>query len=228
MKPFVSAILVLSMLAISSQASAQCAKDTDCKGNRICQKGECVEVVPAVSPSAVVAPTVPAPAALPVLRSPSPRNVISTNPLDIISGSIGVQYERVFARFFSLAIGVSFYDSDMDPINSSDVNVIGGGVTLQPRVYLLRRGAPRGLYLSPVVSVFYLSAGETDMTYAVSGAGYSVGGLVGWSWLIGRHFNIKVGLGVQYIHFALTDSDGTVVGAAGVAPLGELTLGLAF
>jgi len=154
--------------------------------------------------------------------------VISTNPLNILGGSVGIQYERVVVRWLSIAIGVSFYDSAMDPINSSDVDVIGGGLTVQPRFYLLLRGAPRGLYLSPVVSVFYLSAPETDLTYAVSGVGYSVGGLLGWAWQIGWGLNVKLGLGAQYIHLTLMDDYGDTVGVSGPALLGELSFGWSF
>jgi hypothetical protein len=232
-------VLILGLLLVAVEATAQCAKDTDCKGSRVCDHGRCVEAAPAAPPvAATPEPPLPMPVALPPAYDPpavyayppppsppprAPRNVISTNPLDILGGSIGVQYELVLARWFSLAVGISFYDSDMDPINSSSGTVLGGGVTVQPRFYLLRRGAPRGLYLSPVVSAFYL----TD-TYAASGVGYSVGGLIGWSWVIGRSANIKLGVGVQYIDMRVTDDYGDSYGASGVAPLGELTFGWAF
>jgi hypothetical protein len=44
---FIGIIAVLSLCALP--ASGQCTRDTDCKGNRICQNGQCVE--PQASPS---------------------------------------------------------------------------------------------------------------------------------------------------------------------------------
>lgn len=218
----VVASLLLGLTLVAAPAAAQCSRDTDCKGDRICTRGECVTATPA--PAVVVAP----PARLDYERPP--RNILSTNPLGIIGGSVGLEYEHVFSRWFSLAVGVSYYDSKMNPFASADVAVTGGLVTVQPRFYLLRRGAPRGLYLSPVVSVGYVSATGTDYDgwdVSLGGVGYSVGGLVGWSWLIGRHFNIKLGAGARYDHYVLSDGVDTY-GVSGPAFLGELSFGWAF
>src|SRR4051812_13033772 len=37
------AAFVVAFVFISGQAAAQCTKDTDCKGDRICSAGECVD-----------------------------------------------------------------------------------------------------------------------------------------------------------------------------------------
>jgi hypothetical protein len=57
----------------SSVASAQCTKDTDCKGDRVCEEGKCT--APVATPSAASPPS-PAPvpareAAAPVAREPA-------------------------------------------------------------------------------------------------------------------------------------------------------------
>lgn len=48
-------VLMLTVVLFSSKVSAQCSKDTDCKGERICQEGSCVDPqtnnTPAVSVS---------------------------------------------------------------------------------------------------------------------------------------------------------------------------------
>jgi len=36
-------IIVAALLAIATPASADCTKDTDCKGDRVCIKSECVD-----------------------------------------------------------------------------------------------------------------------------------------------------------------------------------------
>ncbi len=55
------------LLAWSSVAEAQCSKDTDCKGDRVCEGGKCVSPAPA-SPVTPVAPA--AAAAEPVAPQP--------------------------------------------------------------------------------------------------------------------------------------------------------------
>lgn len=47
---------------VASGAYAQCSKDTDCKGDRVCNKGECMEPVSASpAPAATQPPAAPAP-----------------------------------------------------------------------------------------------------------------------------------------------------------------------
>ncbi|MGI5864360.1 MAG: dickkopf-related protein [Myxococcales bacterium] len=59
------------LLALSAPARAQCTKDTDCKGDRICINGACTSPAPAPSPYSAPAPaptsytTAPAPYAQP-------------------------------------------------------------------------------------------------------------------------------------------------------------------
>lgn len=72
-----SAIIALAALLVASAADAQCSKDTDCKGDRICDRGACVDAAaakakapePAPQPAPVPAPT-PAPATKTERRSP--------------------------------------------------------------------------------------------------------------------------------------------------------------
>ena len=165
-----------------------------------------------------------------------PSNVLSINALEVINGSIGVEYERVLIPRLSLAVGVSFYDSDLNVFGSGGTTVIGPEFTLQPRFYILR-DAPRGLYLSPFFSLDYLNASGIDDglgdggTLSANGFGYSVGGIVGWSWLFWDVLNIKAGIGAKYEQLSLSLQTGcgtTPVGTSGVAPAGELSAGWAF
>jgi hypothetical protein len=50
------------VLLVTSLSSAQCSKDTECKGERICEAGQCVAPSPSAPPAAVSAAP-PAPAA---------------------------------------------------------------------------------------------------------------------------------------------------------------------
>jgi hypothetical protein len=84
-------VLGLSTLLWGSFAHAQCTKDTDCKGDRICRKGACEDPVPITpaSPSAVsqsvAPPIVPsaATAAGMVAASPSPPGPASSRAQDL-------------------------------------------------------------------------------------------------------------------------------------------------
>jgi len=77
---FASTAAVLATVVVS-QAAAQCTKDTDCKGNRVCHNGQCI--APTAGPAPAPAPTsgyaapaagstapAPAPAPPPVPRGP--------------------------------------------------------------------------------------------------------------------------------------------------------------
>jgi hypothetical protein len=57
-KLMISCALGLAIAAYSLVSAAQCTVDTDCKGNRICQAGQCVDATPA--PVAYTAPPVAA------------------------------------------------------------------------------------------------------------------------------------------------------------------------
>jgi len=82
-RPIALAATALALLW-SSHASAQCTKDTDCRGDRICQQGTCVS--PAPPPPNVSAPA-PGPAAAPVEMG-SRRLAVKVHPLTLVGGLI--------------------------------------------------------------------------------------------------------------------------------------------
>ena len=73
LKPLVVGFLGgVSCLLCASLSQAQCTKDTDCKGARVCEAGACVEQSPALGAAGATAPT-PAPAAPPPpIAAPAP------------------------------------------------------------------------------------------------------------------------------------------------------------
>lgn len=62
----VAVVVGLSMLLWGASADAQCTKDTDCKGDRICRAGACGDPVPPSAPPTEVAPTSPSSAGKPL------------------------------------------------------------------------------------------------------------------------------------------------------------------
>lgn len=69
----------MSCLVFASLSHAQCDKDTDCKGDRVCEAGVCVSPPPAAAPAPepALAPA-PAPAPAPAAPLAEPSRPIST------------------------------------------------------------------------------------------------------------------------------------------------------
>lgn len=62
-------------MAWAGLTHAQCTKDTDCKGDRICEKGVCAAPMPSKPPIARPVPQSTAPAAVPATGDFSPENL---------------------------------------------------------------------------------------------------------------------------------------------------------
>ncbi len=62
-------LMVAAVLGGTTWAQAQCSKDTDCKGDRVCDAGQCTSPPAAVAPATSPAPSV-APAAEPSPAAP--------------------------------------------------------------------------------------------------------------------------------------------------------------
>jgi hypothetical protein len=77
---FVGLLGVGSVLFWSSVAEAQCTKDTDCKGNRICEAGVCTDAAGG-APAPEPAPPAPAPVGAPApVAAPPPASAPVTAP----------------------------------------------------------------------------------------------------------------------------------------------------
>jgi hypothetical protein len=71
----------LALLLAHSVAAAQCTMDTECKGDRVCEKGKCVSPAPAPAPAAAApAPDGTAPATAPTETVPAPAADPSVAP----------------------------------------------------------------------------------------------------------------------------------------------------
>ena len=72
-----SAVGSLGALLWAATAQAECTKDTDCKGDRVCSEGICVSPPPAAAP-APAAPQ-PAPAPTPVAAPPAGYTLVAVS-----------------------------------------------------------------------------------------------------------------------------------------------------
>lgn len=158
---------------------------------------------------------------------PLPRTVISTNPLGMLVGTLNVELEQVVMPTLSLFVGPQVQFSQ--GIGSSpDRSVWGVGAVGGLRFYPWGL-APKGLYLSPQLSLAYASV--TSGSVEGSGTGFSVAGMVGYQWIIGRHFALALAGGVQYLSVSAEASSGTssaALSTSGIYPALRLGLGLAF
>jgi len=66
---FWAVLMAVAVVCSSAAAHAQCSKDTDCKGERVCEAGQCVGAAPAPEP------TDPKPEA-----EPAPHAAVSSEP----------------------------------------------------------------------------------------------------------------------------------------------------
>jgi len=188
------------------------------------------DVPPAYSPSAPGAPPPPPPVVVRQRPEP-PRNGFHVNPLAMALGVFGVGYERVLHDHISLQI-----EGQYTNMYFTDDDTWGLGAQLKPFFFFFRQ-APGGMYLSPRVSVAYARAHSGNVTG--TGAGWSVGALIGYSWLIGRHLTIRAGGGIQYMSVkaeAEADSESggiytessASIGFSGVLPALDFSLGFVF
>jgi hypothetical protein len=166
-------------------------------------------VVPQARPAAPTEPTV--------------WNAVHFNPVQIAYGVYGLGYERVLHRNLSLHLEAEFTHQ-----KSSDLTSNGYGAAIQPHVYLLRP-APGGLYLAPFVRLAYATVSGDDVEG--HGTAWSAGATVGWSWVFGL-FNIKAGLGIQYLSMdvgaSASSGESLTVGLKGWWPAGDIKLGVVF
>jgi hypothetical protein len=163
----------------------------------------------------------PAPVVIQTAEAPLKRNGLHFNPLSIAFGVIGLGYERVFHRRFSLQVQMEYtttWDGD-------DVWGLGGQV--RPYFFFFRP-APGGMYLSPFVRMAYSEANIGSATG--SGVGWAVGATIGWSWVLGP-VNLRAGGGLQYIDMEVEAHDGPVsarVGLRTLFPALDLSVGFVF
>lgn len=214
-------LLVISLTVYSSVAAAQ-------EGEPLPLPAPPLEPTPApqlapVQPAPVIQPVIQ-PRPLLIARPTPPPNGVHFNPLGIALGVIGIGYERVLGAHVSLRLEGQY---TRNWFTGNNVWAVGG--SLRPFFFFFRP-APGGMYISPFASVAY-AQGESGMASA-RGVGWSAGGTIGYSWLLGRVVNLRAGVGVQYLSMEVsgesTSGAETRIGMRGVLPAADLSLGFVF
>jgi len=154
----------------------------------------------------------------------TPRNVITLEPLAVVyARTIAVEYEHGFEHI-GVHLGTALTLGGFDSSESSG-NYLAVGVTLGVRFYPWS-DAPEGPFAGPFGSVAWVDA--DDGTSQSQGLGWSVGGLVGWTWVLGSVFALSLGAGAAWYAYDVDGAGGTTVGRSGLLPALRLAVGAAF
>jgi hypothetical protein len=165
---------------------------------------------------------------------PPPSNLIDVNPLSLLFGEVSVEYERSLGSAVSIVIGphAILFKSVID------TSAYGGSVGFTPTGAGLSLGlhifpgaqALHGFWIGPEVDADWASA--TISGISVSGASYSVFGILGYTFLPTSNIAISLGLGGgrRLNSVTATDANGDTVVEFGTGWVftGRAAIGYAF
>jgi hypothetical protein len=156
------------------------------------------------------------------------QGYLKLNPITLAFGYIGLDYESVVSDKNSFTVGAGFYTSGSDLTG----RYTGFGVNGGYRFYITKDDAPKGLFVSPIVGVSFLSykyptafggSGLSNFSYT----NLSIGGLVGYQWLFSDdQFSFELGIGPSYgIRLGGQDVLGVDLLGNGIGPAAVLSVG---
>jgi Protein of unknown function (DUF3575) len=156
-----------------------------------------------------------------------PLNTVTFSPMPLVfNRELDLEYERAVSDDFSLFVGPSLLLGTTTPCTCS---YSGYGVTGGARFFAGR--APSGVFLGVFGTAFSASVSPNGSSTSANGFAYEAGGMLGYTFIIGGHFDLSLGAGAAYAHEQLTLSDAgnsVTVGSNGVIPALRLALGVAF
>ncbi|MBL4636431.1 MAG: DUF3575 domain-containing protein [Kofleriaceae bacterium] len=142
-----------------------------------------------------------------------PKWTLQVDPLTSALGLFHLHVEYAFANHHSLYLSPSIRLID-SVLTDEEYDAVGIEAAYR---YFWRGNAPFGPWASVRVVGSSLSKGSEDNL-----GGYA-GVLGGYTWLIGQHVTLALGLGVQYFQFEVGGS-----GLSGIRPAAHTAFGLAF
>jgi hypothetical protein len=163
----------------------------------------------------------------------APANLIDINPVTLLWGEVSVEYERALGSAFSLLVGpqLLLFNGPLSTQYASQAGIQpkGAGLTLAMHFFPGAQ-ALRGLWIGPEVDANWATANVNNIT--VSGAVFSVYGIIGYTFLPGPNVAISLGIGGgRRLNSATgTDANGNTVVelGAGWVPTGRAAIGYAF
>ncbi len=213
--------VVLSVIAAPGVALAQCTKDTDCKGDRVCERGKCVTpaertetppVPPPQQPTYEPPPPATTYTAPPPARPARPhnadasweaytrKNLISINVLSTVGAALTANSSAAQQVYPGLNIFQAAFTYERAII--PHLSVVG---TLTPNVWVA----------SPLPSGYYagVTAGVRAYPFGTAPNGWWAGGEIGWLPL-NDGFGLEAQTGWQWLF-----EGGFTLGVAGVVNL---------
>jgi phospholipase/carboxylesterase len=131
---------------------------------------------------------------------------------------VGLAYERVLGRNFAMSVEGHLFGIWWD-----EPQFRGFGWQVRP-TWFVEGTAPRGIYVAPFFRVERVTSEDTGDTPAT---GWSAGTWAGYSFMIGQRFNLRIGAGIQYMHY-VTDDGTRRVAWKTVYPALDLLVGYTF
>jgi hypothetical protein len=151
-----------------------------------------------------------------------PRNVITLQPLSLVTGYIDLEYERVFGRSISAYVAPGgIFGRTTYTDGSRSVGLYAASLDVGMRWFPWER-APSGAFGELGLGVYgsRFVAERREAGFGMRGTA-----LIGYTFLIARHMAVSFGAGVQLARFAGT---GNTYGALEVWPMLRVALGGAF
>jgi TolB-like protein len=158
-------------------------------------------------------------------EGPSARSIgLFINPLAILFGVYGVEFDYSPMQLLSLNVGLSYYASSAD-----DVSTSAGQLSLGAQFFLTGEHAFGGFYLYPNLT-FASASAEDDITKdTASAALVAVGATVGYQWAWTSGLALRLGLGALYYSVVSEDGSSNVtLGLSGVLPALDASIGWTF
>jgi hypothetical protein len=123
-------------------------------------------------------------------------NLVVSNPGDLFTGTISIEYERALHPRFGVTAAVwgAFTKNLFLPIEAPSYNALGG--ELGVRVHFIR-AAPGGLWVAPTINLGTIFSNDAGTPLA-RGWSWGASANVGYTFLLGRYLTMQTGLGVGF------------------------------
>lgn len=144
---------------------------------------------------------------------------VTVNPLGLLIGVLGVEYEKAVSAKNSFAIRADFFSRD---ISGWDTTAFGAGASYR---FFPKKNAPAGFYYGPAAEFIYVKS-EVFST-SDSGIFILIGGEAGFKWIFKGGFVVDVGA-VAYFGIGKVEVLGSELDYGGFIPGLRLGLGYAF
>lgn len=137
--------------------------------------------------------------AYPLTAVAEPPRMREQFQLDLGLSVITANLEHVLAPKTSVSLGLGVFSTWFAPLHDSGDAFIGVGAEL--RLFRFFRVDGSGPYLSPFVRTSRARGEDRETKETSVALGFAAGAMAGWAFRITDRFDVRLGLGGQYIRF---------------------------